>query len=218
MAQPSSTPGSPTHIGGSRTLETVGVGPSRCPGCGRPSTSVHSTYHRRIRDLPMQAGRVILSARIRWFRCLNRRCRSVAFAERLDGVARPFARVTDQVQTLIDATGHMAGGLPDERLLRRVGVACSADTILRHLKRRAAVNRARRPVRVVGIDDWAARKGHNYGTIIVDLERWPRAGSGRDEIDRRIAGLAARPRRRQVRRAFRTRRNTATLRRTKAAL
>jgi transposase len=104
---------------------------ARCPGCGRPSTSVHSTYHRRIQDLPMQAGRVILNARIRRFRCLNRRCRSVTFAERLDGVARPFARVTDQVQTLIDATGHAAGGLPGERLLWSVGVACSADTICR---------------------------------------------------------------------------------------
>jgi hypothetical protein len=83
---------------------------------------------------------VILHARIRRFRCLNRRCRSVTFAERLDGVARPFARVTDQVQALIDATGHAAGGLPGERLLRKVGVVRSADTILRHLKRRAAAN------------------------------------------------------------------------------
>ena len=56
---------------------------------------------------------------------------------------------------MIDATGHAAGGLPGERLLRKVGVACSADTILRHLKRRAAANRAHHPVRVVGIDDVA---------------------------------------------------------------
>src|SRR3954462_7460501 len=26
-------------------------------------------------------------------------------------------------------------------------------------------------VRAVGIDDWAWRKGHRYGTIVVDLER-----------------------------------------------
>ena len=99
----------------------------------------------------MQAARVILNARIRRFRCLNRRCRNVTFAERLDGVARPFARVTDRIQALIDATGHAAGGLPGERLLRMVGVACSADTILRHLKRRAAANRVRHPIRVVGV-------------------------------------------------------------------
>jgi hypothetical protein len=49
------------------------------------------------------------------------RSRSGTFAERLDGVATPFARVTDQVQALIDATGHAAGGLPGEKLLRRVG-------------------------------------------------------------------------------------------------
>ena len=178
-----------THSGGEWTLETVRVGPSRCPGCGRRLTSVHSTYHRRIQDLPIQAGRVILHARIRRFRCLNRRCRSVTFAERLDGVARPFARVTDQVQALIDATGHAAGGLPGERLLRKVGVACSADTILRHLKRRAAAKRARHPVRVVGIDDWAARKGHNYGTIIVDLERREVVDVLQsDRLDPRLAG------------------------------
>ena len=26
-------------------------------------------------------------------------------------------------------------------------------------------------MRVVGVDDWACRKGHNHGTIVVDLER-----------------------------------------------
>ena len=47
----------------------------------------------------------------------------------------------------------------------------SDDTILRHLKRRAKERRAQANVRVVGIDDWAWRKGSTYGTIIVDLER-----------------------------------------------
>lgn len=46
----------------------------------------------------------------------------------------------------------------------------SDDTVLRCLRRRAAQNNGT-PVRVVGIDDWAWRKGQTYGTIMVDLER-----------------------------------------------
>jgi hypothetical protein len=45
----------------------------------------------------------------------------------------------------------------------------SADTVLRLIK---ATPLPDQPVpRVVGVDDWAKRKGSNYGTIIVDLER-----------------------------------------------
>jgi hypothetical protein len=103
-----------THSGGEWTRETVRVGLSRCPGCGRRLTSVQSTYHRRTQDFPMQAGRTILNARMRPFRCLDRRCRSVIFAERLDGVARPLARVTDQVSTLakIEFSAHVIGQSP----------------------------------------------------------------------------------------------------------
>jgi transposase len=103
-----------THSGGEWTLETVRVGPSRCPGCVRRLTSVHSTYRRRIQDLPMQTGRMILNARIRPFRCLDRHRRSVTFAERLDGIATPFARVTDQVLTLakIEFSAHVIDQSP----------------------------------------------------------------------------------------------------------
>jgi transposase len=54
--------------------------------------------------------------------------------------------------------------------MRRLGVPVSDDTILRHLKRQVARRRTT-TVRVAGIDDWSWRKGHTYGTIIVDLER-----------------------------------------------
>ena len=56
-------------------------------------------------------------------------------------------------------------------MMKRIGMPASDDTILRHLKRRAKERRAQANVRVVGIDDWAWRKGSTYGTIIVDLER-----------------------------------------------
>ncbi|KAF0127520.1 MAG: transposase family protein [Methylocystaceae bacterium] len=47
----------------------------------------------------------------------------------------------------------------------------SDDTILRYLKRRVKACGSERKTRVVGVDDWAWRKGSTYGTIIVDLEQ-----------------------------------------------
>ena len=48
-------------------------------------------------------------------------------------------------------------------------VPVSNDTLLRSVRRRGRPGFA--PPRVVGIDDWAWRRNHRYGTIICDLER-----------------------------------------------
>jgi transposase len=64
---------------------------------------------------------------------------------------------------------HAAGGIPAERLLQRLGIRVSDDTILRQLLRAAKAAPPR--VRIIGIDDWSWRKSQTYGTIITDLER-----------------------------------------------
>ena len=55
--------------------------------------------------------------------------------------------------------------------MKRLGMPVSDTTILRSLKEHAGARSDSGAVHVAGIDDWAWRKGHNYGTIIVDLER-----------------------------------------------
>jgi transposase len=45
----------------------------------------------------------------------------------------------------------------------------SNDTLLRIVRRRS--RRPAEPLRVVGIDDWAFRRNHRYGSIVCDLER-----------------------------------------------
>jgi transposase len=81
------------------------------------------------------------------------------------------ARRTRRVADIVQLLGHGVGGRPGERLMKRLSMRVSDDTILRQLKRRVAARGAPTNVRVAGIDDWSWRKGSAYGTIVVDLER-----------------------------------------------
>ena len=65
---------------------------------------------------------------------------------------------------------HSVGGRPGERLAARLGFVGNRTTILRHLMRRQPLLDHSAP-RVVGLDEWASRKGLRFGTIAVDLER-----------------------------------------------
>jgi Transposase/zinc-finger of transposase IS204/IS1001/IS1096/IS1165/Helix-turn-helix domain len=148
--------------------------PTFCPGCGAQSKSRHSTYWRTLRDLSAQGAPVIVNARLGRWRCRNQRCDRRIFTERLPGLAAPFARRTARLAGIVRLLGHSAGGRPSERLMRRLGMPVSDTTILASLKEHAKArseSSAVAAVHVAGVDDWAWRKGSNYGTIIVDLER-----------------------------------------------
>lgn len=106
----------------------------------------------------------------RW-RCRNLTCARLTFVEPLPHVAPRYARRTSRVIELAVLLAHTAGGRPAERLMTRLGLPQSDDTLLRALKRRVADRQDIAPVQVVGVDDWSWRKGSSYGTIMVDLQR-----------------------------------------------
>jgi transposase len=141
-----------------------------CPGCNESSTRRHSRYVRHLQDLPVQGAAVMVRVQASRWRCLNRKCERRTFTDQLPEIVCPHARRTRRIAELVDLFGHGTGGRPGERLMKRLGMPVSDDTILRHLKRRVARLRVQ-TVRVAGIDDWSWRKGRTYGTIIVDLER-----------------------------------------------
>ena len=142
-----------------------------CPECGVISGQVHSTYQRTLRDLPAHGRRVLIQVRIRRFRCPEQECARKTFAEPLAGIVDGrFARRTARSDQLVHQIAVALGGRPGERLTTRLRLGGSRDTLLRLIRRRAAANDEVSAVRVVGIDDWAWRKGQSYGTIICDLE------------------------------------------------
>ena len=140
-----------------------------CPVCGSDARRVRSRYTRRLDDLPCLGRRVRLRVAIRRFVCPTSGCPRRIFAERLLGFAAPRARTTDRLRQTQTDIGSSLGGEAGSRLAARMGMATSPDTLLRRVKR--LKNEPSEPPRVVGIDDWAWRKGQRYGTIVVDLER-----------------------------------------------
>lgn len=147
-----------------------GAGARSCPECREESASRHSWHVRRLQDLPIQGTSVVLELRLGRWRCLNDGCQRKTFVERIT-TAFPFARKTQRVSNLVRLFGHAAGGRTSEKLLARLAMPVSDNSILRQLKRHASEGRDSAPLRTIAIDDWSWRKGFNYGTIIVDLER-----------------------------------------------
>ena len=142
---------------------------SRCPDCGRASRAVHSRYRRRPADLPSLGRALRIDLRVRRFYCHNAACARHTFAERLPELLRPHARRTRRLAEAQGRVGVALGGEGGARLLQHLSMPASADTVLRLV--RGLPLPEQEPPHVVGVDDWALRKGRTYGTIVVDLER-----------------------------------------------
>ncbi len=137
--------------------------------CGTWSEAVHSRYQRTIAALPWGRQAVQLRLRVREFFCRQPTCSRRIFTERLPAVVAPYARRSRRLPEVVRLLACALGGELGARVVAGLGMATSPATLLR-LIRRTAVVPAPTP-RVLGVDDWAKRKRHTSGTILVDLEQ-----------------------------------------------
>ena len=143
---------------------------AECPRCGKPSSRVHSRYLRRLWEQPCAGRRVRLILTLQRFRCVNTDCRRCTFVEPLEGLAQRHAQRTIAQGQALQAVGLALGGMAGALLARRLGLAAASPSTLLRQIRRVALPVDQAP-RVVGLDDWAWRRGKRYGSIVVDLER-----------------------------------------------
>jgi transposase len=140
---------------------------SQCPVCGNFSTSVHDTYTRTISDLPVFQNETIIMLKTRKFKCRNIQCNRKVFSEQGINIMR-YSRKTVRASKILDSLSIELTGRLGSLLSKQLLLAVSPSTMTR-IVHRQQLPEIKQPT-VLGVDDWAYRKGVSYGTILIDME------------------------------------------------
>jgi transposase len=140
-----------------------------CPSCRQRSTAVHSGYRRTVADVPLGGAKTRLRLHVRRFFCRYASCPQRIFAEQFPTLVPVRGRHTRGVCVALRHVGIAVGGRAGMRLAQAVGLPGSRRTMVRLIHGTPFPPLA--APRVIGLDEWAWRRGRRFGTIVCDLER-----------------------------------------------
>lgn len=119
-------------------------------------------------DLAIAGRKTVIDLLIRRFACIAGECPGRTFVEQVEGLTEPFARRTVALRRVLERIVLALAGRPAAQLTKHPALPASPNSLLRLVRRLPEKSFVTAP-RVLGVDDFATKKGHVYTAFLAAL-------------------------------------------------